>query len=437
MGAKSRRSTNGMPQNAECCRPRVWLRAARRLATVVGLCVSAVYIAAAGSLGATVEAADSLPFFQNASIGARVAWNSATSELHLSLDTASITAIGALDGWLPNSSITVGRQAPKWGPGLSGSLLLSGSASLDGIALSAGIGSFRYVQLAAARDVARGRWLLAHRIEGQVAPGVEVGISEAVAVSGGFRLQPYYLVPGCPYFLAQHLNMQDTRSQDWWSNVLAAVDASVAVTPGIRLYGEFMVDDFPWASSARGRVPYMVGGLAGIQVDVPSGLGLEPYRAAIEYVRINNYVYSHKNPENTYVVADGRLIGHPLGPDADAIYLFVSRPVRLDAAGPCRNIEVTSRLGYERHGEGTLGHGWNPSEGVAHEFLSGTVETRTSLGIRVRAYVGPTLRVLPGSPCGMLELATIIESIDNAGHVASARALEARVRLSLQLTWSQ
>lgn len=436
MGAKPERSTTGKPENARCCRWRAWVRAARRVARVAGPCVLAVCIAAPGLQGATVgAAADSLPFVQNASVGAGTAWDSATGELHLSLDTASITVAGVLDGWLPSSRITVGRQAHKWGPSLSGSLLLSGSASLDGIALSAEIGPFRYVQLAAARDVARGRWLLAHRIEGQVAPGVEVGVSEAVAVSGGFRLQPYYLIPGCPYFLAQHLNMQDARSQDWWSNVLAAVDASVAVTPGIRLYGEFMADDFPWASSARGRVPYMVGGLAGVQLDVPSGL--EPYRAAIEYVRINNYVYSHKNPENTYAVADGRLIGHPLGPDADALYLFVSRPVRLDAAGPCRSVEVTGRLGYERHGQGMPGHAWNPSEGVAHEFLSGTVETRTSLGIWVRAYVGPTLRVLPGSPCGMLELATIIESIDNAGHVPSARALEAGVRLSLQLTWSQ
>jgi len=68
-----------------------------------------------------------------------------------------------------------------------------------------------------------------------------------------------------------------------------------------------------------------------------------------------------------------------------------------------------------------LGHAWNPSEVVAHEFLSGTVETRTSLGIWVGAYVCSTLGVLPGSPCGKLELATIIESIDNAGHVPGAR----------------
>ncbi|MGE5572169.1 MAG: capsule assembly Wzi family protein [Bacteroidota bacterium] len=357
---------------------------------------------------------------------------SATGRLDLSIEEASVTIPRVLGTWLSDSSITVGRHVHKWGPGLSGSLLLSGSAPLDGITVSAGTGSFRYVQVAAARDAARARWVLAHRIEGQVIPGVEVGVSEAVAVSGGFRLKPYYLIPGCPYHLSQYLSLLDDRSQDWWTNVLAAVDASVAISPRIRLYGEFLADDFPWAASARGRVPYMIGALAGFELDAP--LALEPCRGAVEYVRINNYVYSHKNPENAFVGADGRLIGHPLGPDADAVYLFVTCPIELGKTGILRDIQATGRLGYERHGEGKVGHPWDPSEGVAHEFLSGTVETRTSLALGVKAGPGWKFPDLFGSPRSTLEFGVAIESVGNAGHVPSAQTLEVSMRVCLRLS---
>ncbi len=407
----------------------------RRTAVAAGAFVIAASLAAAALQQSAIAAG---PSVQEASVGGGLARDPATGGLCLSLGSACITVapVPVLDGWIPGASITVGRQALKWGPGVSGSLLLSGCAPLDGIALAVEPGRLRYVQVAAARDVARGRWLLAHRIEGRAAPGMLVGISEAVAVSGGFRLRPFYLMPGCPYFLAQHLNMQDDRSQDWWSNVLAAVDASVALSNHVTVYGEFLADDFPWAASTRGRVPYMIGALAGIRFDEPPGL--EPYRAVVEYVRINNYVYSHKNPDNTYVVSGGTLIGHPLGPDADALYLFVARPLNGGLfGGLCCSMEVTGRLGYERHGEGRPGHPWDPSEGVSHEFLSGVVETRKILGVTLEAVIGPGVQAAPGSARTTLRLATVLEDIDNAGHVASAKALEAGIRLSLRLAWAR
>jgi hypothetical protein len=398
--------------------------------------VIAVFVVAGSLLGAASTAdAGASPFLRNASIGVEATWDSARDSPSLSLDAASITVEHILAGKMPESAVVLGRQTPKWGHGLSGSLLLSGFTPLDALALSVEAGSLRYSQLIAARDVARGRWLLAHRLEGQIAEGVEVGVSEACAVSSGFRLQPYHLLPGCPYFLDQHLSIVDERSQDWWSNVLAAVDASVEVGSGVKVYGEFMADDFPWAPSARGKVPYMVAGLAGVQVELPSGS--DSWRFAAEYVRVNNYVYSHKNPENTYVVREDEPIGHPLGPDADALYVFVTRPVRLGAAIPFGEMEITGRLGYERHGEGALGIAWNPSEGVAREFLSGTIETRASLGLWARAGMSAPLRVLPGTPRGTIEFAAVVESLGNADHVPSARAVEASVRLSMRLMWNR
>lgn len=493
MGVKEERRTTGRTKNTGCRDPRTRPRALRRVVAAAGPCAVAACIAAmafqvpgevvsaatavaapwgtatattttttiaATVTGATTTAPDTdtdtsadagadastaeeaaavtsmraiFTSVQGPFLKLGIQLETAARRFDLSVGEASVTIPHLPGTWLPDSSLTVGRQVHKWGPGLSGSLLISGSAPLDGITLSAGTGSLRYVQVAAIRDAARARWVLAHRIEGRVIPGVQVGVSEAVAVSGGFRLQPYYLIPGCPYHLSQYLSIQDDRSQDRWANVLAAIDASVAISPRIKLYGEFLADDFPWAPSTRGRVPYMTGALAGFQLEAP--IGFETCRGAVEYVRINNYVYSHKNPQNAFVGADGRLIGHPLGPDADAVYLFVTCPIELGKTRLLRGIEATARLGCERHGEGKVGRAWDPSEGVAHEFLSGTIETRASLALEVRAGVGRQFPDLPGSPRSMLGLVVVIESVSDAGHVPSAQAFEASMHLSLRLAW--
>lgn len=435
-----RQHTTEVHQHTEACyrvgRPRPSL-ISFALAEVI--CMMAILVATIaglqGSAGAT-------PAVRSGSVEGKIVCSPTTGGLSLSLDSGSITVADALGDLMPHTDITVGRQLIRWGPGVSGSLLLSGYAPLDGLTLEADLGRFRYVQVQAARDAAAGRWLLAHRIEGHIAPGVLAGISEAVAVSGGFRLQLCHLIPGFPYYLAQHLILHDDRSQDRWTNILLGVDAIVTLTKDARAYAEVMADDFPAAPSAWGRVPRMVGGLIGVRLDAP--FGCEGYQAVAEYVRIHNYVYSHKNPDNTYIIADGRLIGHPLGPDADALYLFVKRGGR--EADEAQSVtEVTATLGYERHGEGHPGRAWTPADGVAHEFLSGIVETRRIIGVTLRT--GLDWGVQPRSPqtCfsqtrspqtrAAVELSARIESIDNARHLAGTRALEAGVNLILRLEW--
>ena len=272
--------------------------------------------------------------------------------------------------------MTAGRQRIHWGPGLTGGLLLSDQASLDGLTFQIDLGKARYTQVHAARDFKSGKWLLAHRLEGYPVPNMKIGISEAIAVSGGFRLQCAHLIPVFPYYLIQHLLIKEDREQDRWTNALVAVDASVNLRDNIIAYAEFMADDFPWALSAKGRVPYMVGGLIGISLLKPLELftrkpGLPQPQAccsvSAEYVRINNYVYSHKNPDNAYTTRDRKLIGHPLGPDADGIYLILTfNPHR--QIGPFDRGQATICLGYERHGEGTLGQPWHPADGISTNF---------------------------------------------------------------------
>ena len=355
----------------------------------------------------------------------------------------SLPSLASPWGHILTTGMTVGRQRIQWGPGTTGGLLLSDQASLDGLTFQLDLDEFHYTQIQAARDFAAGKWLFAHRLEGRVLPNLKIGISEAIAVSGRFRMRPSHLIPACPYYLIQHLTIKGDREQDRWTNALVSVDASVNLRDNLVAYAEFMADDFPWAMSAKGRVPYMVGGVLGISFIKPLHLAggapilmtcigellkgkhdtLDTYcSATAEYVRINNYVYSHKNPDNTYITHTGQLIGHPLGPDADGVYLIV-------AVNPCPDIEPGNRgqatlfFGYERHGEGALGQPWRASHGIEREFLWGIVETRKVLGLSAGVAMSPAA----------LELCLKAESIENAGHIPGARALEGHITITVKL----
>ncbi len=391
----------------------------------------------------------------------------------LSLDRLHITfaAPSFMSAWghILITNMTVGRQHIHWGPGLTGGLVLSGHAPLDGLAFQADLGEVRYTQVQAARDFRSGKWLLAHRLEGRTLPNLKLGISEAVAVSGGFRMQFAHLIPACPYYLIQHLAIREDKEQDRWTNALVSVDASVDLKEGVLAYAEFMADDFPWALSAKGRVPYMVGGLVGISLRKPlqsptlqqasstkesghqDGKPERYYSVTAEYVRINNYVYSHKNPDNTYVTKNGTLIGHPLGPDADGAYLVLAIDSPLPI-GPFRWGQATLYFGYERHGEGVLGQPWQRADGISRQFLSGIVETRKVLELSacIDFLTADAARlrdanIHPGhehehdhiwnqiQPKVTLELSLKAEDIENAGHIPGARAIEGNITIILRL----
>ncbi len=381
------------------------------------------------------------------------------------------------------TGMTVGRQQIRWGPGTTGGLLLSDQASLDGIVFQLVLDEIRYTQIQAARDFDAGKWLFAHRLEGRALPNLKIGISEAIAVSGGFRMGFAHLIPACPYYLIQHLTIKEDREQDKWTNALVSVDASVNLRDDLLAYAEFMADDFPWAMSAKGRVPYMVGGVVGISLTKPLHLAAGApilltrareqlreaaarapvlatsqgghdtpdtcYSVTAEYVRINNYVYSHKNPDNTYVTQTGQLIGHPLGPDADGVYLILAVNSRPELE-PMNLRQASLFFGYERHGEGALGEPWRPSHGIEREFLWGIVETRKVFGLSAGVDILPVAADRSQTadiPFGhesayvrnntqleaALELSLRVESIDNASHVPGVRGMEGNIAIAVRL----
>ncbi len=427
----------------------VWALCLLLTAAVFGFCVSSF----------TCEAAPIhvLPSVEDACTQGALRFPIFPEGLHrseLSLDRLHVTfatpSLISPWGHIPATGMTVGRQQIRWGPGLTGGLVLSDYASLDGLTFQIDLGQARYTQVQAARDLESGKWLLAHRLEGDVLPNLKLGISEAIAVSGGFHMQFAHLIPACPYYLIQHLTIKKDREQDKWTNALVSVDASVDLKDDILAYAEFMADDFPWALSAKGRVPYMVGGLVGISLRKPLQSHAQKqgplikefchenskperyYSVTAEYVRINNYVYSHKNPDNTYVTKNETLIGHPLGPDADGVYLILASDLH-HQIGPVRARQASLSLGFERHGEGELGQPWRPDDGIKYEFLSGTIETRTALGLSAVIELKAPCDAQLYNGSSFLDLSLKVKNIDNAGHISGDRDVEGSLIIALRL----
>ena len=114
-------------------------------------------------------------------------------------------------------------------------------------------------------------------------------------------------------------------------------------------------------------MPDFVGTLVGL--DIHRHIDTWQVTLNAEYTRITNYVYSHRVPSNNYTYHEVGL-GHPLGPDADAIFLTLT--VQPDAR---TSVEIKST--FERHGEGYIGLPWSHELGPDSIFLSGIVERRS------------------------------------------------------------
>ncbi|MEA4884477.1 MAG: capsule assembly Wzi family protein [Clostridia bacterium] len=291
-----------------------------------------------------------------------------------------------LTGGANGQAAFVGMASFKWGPGRSGSLVLSGIADpmpVAGYRLS--LGSLEYVRFVGAMESEQKRALMAQRIEYSPWPWLTLGITETAAVSGEVSPVLFLPVPGLPVYALQHLAIKQHPVQDRNINVNMGVDfrAEFPISRGTErkaeAYGEFFADDahLLWDPDPA---PYLVGVLAGI--DVPEIPGMRALGVNLEYVGIANFVYSHKNPINNYTYHDAPL-GHPLGPDADTLILTVSY-----RCSPKSTLTLSGAV--ERHGEGYIGHSWSPGHGMDEAFLTGVVEktAMASLGWRW-AVVGP------------------------------------------------
>ncbi len=244
------------------------------------------------------------------------------------------------------AAFLVGRSASRWGAGEPGGLALSPTPPpLDLVRATFDLGPARLTSLAASLDpyaAAAGaaptapagterRRFSAHRLSLRFPPALGIGVTETVVYGGVDRgVEIAYLLPIVSYYAEQWNGSRN-------DNVLWSLDATWAPRPGLLFEGEFLIDDFQYDLKSE---PHQVGWTArGAWAPGRAARGL---LLSLEVTRIESFVYGHFEPRNR-VLHEGVTLGHPLGPDADAIQAGATWDVSEDAT-------VAVALARERHG---------------------------------------------------------------------------------------
>jgi hypothetical protein len=276
-------------------------------------------------------------------------------------------------GWIRN----------RWGPGTTGTLLLSDAAPpFATIRWERSVGGvLSFHALSGVLADPDHRYLAAHRLTWTPSPSLAIGLSEAARYDAR-SLQFLYLLNLVPYTLVERISSKtsaevpDIPSRN---NVMAAADVVWRPRRGTRLTGELLVDDLATESAG---MPHRLGYQLGVEQYFPSFP--RPVAISAEFTKVFRYTYATFY-QRDYILS-GQPLGYALGPDVENLVT----ELRVDAAR-----DWSGWLGVQamRHGESMLGEAWvpgEPSSAWAAATLSGTVESdlavRLGAEIRPRAY---------------------------------------------------
>jgi len=269
----------------------------------------------------------------------------------------------------------VGRDYMKWGPGYQGNLILSDnspafdmlkySGTIDLNDFGGGYGKINFTKFFSLLDSLDGqnRYFSGQRLEYKPFDVLTLGLSETAIISQGSSLLFFNPLPFIPPYYATWWIASMFSPQEVNCNI--SVDMELNFQPGIKLYGEWMADDFIFFPEEN-PYPNRTGFLVGAYFADPLGRGNTDFR--IEYTHINNYVYFPTHPWQDYLY-QGEYIGNPLGPDADQLYLELIH--RLSD-----KFNLSLSYNQERHGEGQVGIPLPSDPIIANEniFLYGIIE---------------------------------------------------------------
>lgn len=321
-----------------------------------------------------------------------------------------------------------GRDRNQWGPGLGSVVLSDYAPAYEQLQLRASVGRVQYAMMLggfterrlrpAGADVALPRKYGAfHRLALALPGRVEVGLFESVifapdtlGIRRGFDLS--YANPVIFYRAVE----RDRGSPD---NVLLGADAAWVAVPGVRIYGQLLLDELKVEEIGRGWWGNKWAWLAGIHT---TSLPIEGLSFTAELARLRPYLYSHRWAGNDYVHYDD-VLGHPAGPNAEDLSLsLVYQPAGRWGGGLHAS---TTRRGRN---DGSRNYGGDPRL----PYTTRVAETGVHLlqGIRqhrhlVEAYGGYQLL-----PTLHLEAALRVQVIDDA-----EIGLRRYVLPMLQLRW--
>ena len=276
---------------------------------------------------------------------------------------------------------TAGRFASFWG--VRNSLIVGSHQKLDGLAYSYRWGrvtiSYRLHQLdglnpdSDSTSAHEPRYFASHRFDFHLHRNFRLGLFETVVFGGpGRQIDLFYLNPILFYHGSQ-------LNEDLNDNTMVGLDFDYRPHDGIKLYGQWLVDDLQVDDeTASDREPDQFGlVLGGYFADLLPQTDLR-----LEYTGVTNWTFNQMHERNRYL-NDGDPIGAVRGNDYDELRLSLIRWFRPQLA-------ASLDLGYYRQGEGRVSSEWSApwvdEDGYAEPFPTGVVQKTATAALGLRGF---------------------------------------------------
>ena len=253
--------------------------------------------------------------------------------------------------------LRIGRDRHRWGPGVSGTLLLADAGEpFNFCEYQLRLGSrLRFLALTGVTSLHQERYLAAHRLAWKITEKLSLALSEGARYQAN-GIHPLYLAGFVPYTLVERMDLQDNLDDETRhaqrNNVLWSVDLAYRIRPGWLLYGELLADDIA-AESAE--MPTRGGYQAGLTY-APRWADWD-WTFGCEYTRVSNFTYSvyYQDLCACDWEHQGAPLGYGAGPDVEVLLLRAACDPTIAWGG-------SAHLRYQAKGEGAIGDPWLPNE---------------------------------------------------------------------------
>ena len=322
----------------------------------------------------------------------------------------------------PFLDVTLGRDKLRWGPGITGTLLLSdGAPSYTLLSADKALGKrFKVSTVSGILDPEEGKYLAGHRVDIVPWNPLQIGLAETAIYHSRF-VEPLYAISLIPFTLVERILHRDSQGTEIGdplrNNVAVSTDFVLRARKGVSVYGELMVDD--WAEETSKR-PTKLAYQLGTAISAPR-YG-RTFNAIAELSRVWNYTYSVSYSEfyNRDDSHQGEPLGYYLGPDSRDVFVLISCDLS-------RDFEVGFTFNNIQKGEGSLAQPWREEMGrVDADKLSGIVETKRS--------IAPFVRWLPRDNI-LFEASAGLKQIENENHVENENDSGALFIVRLAARW--
>ncbi|MBC8485362.1 MAG: hypothetical protein H8D45_04900 [Bacteroidetes bacterium] len=236
--------------------------------------------------------------------------------------------------WL---ALTVGREAIYNGFGYIDRLFLSNNTvPFDFIKLDLAYKAIKYTFIyGSIKGDSLGRdldWknIVTHRLDINFSKHFKLGLSEAIITSNS----PFDFTFLNPISFLTSADLNTGALQTTENNTLTGIDFEITPAKNLAFQGSLLIDDLTFetvfkddSTANENKFAYQLGALWTNAFTVPN------ITLALEYTRLDPFVYSHRSNKNTYTNW-GMSLGHALPPNSDEIAAKLK-------------VDITSRLRFD------------------------------------------------------------------------------------------